>query len=85
MEPTCIQTIHAPGLMSAAQIIHVEEHIVGTRAYTLSVLRTDGGLSGEWHCRCGDVAASSSTFATLDDALNDAKCGAQGHHIQRHA
>jgi hypothetical protein len=83
MESTCIQTIHAPGLMSA-QIIHVEEHMVGTRAYTLSVFRTDGGLSGEWHCRCGHLAASSSTFATLEDALNDAKQGAQEHHSERH-
>jgi hypothetical protein len=71
--------------MSAPQIVHVEELAHGARTYTLTAVRVEGGLAGQWHCPCGDAGTLSATSLTIRDALDQAKRDVAVHHNARHS
>src|SRR5687768_7904867 len=57
IEFTCFQPTMPFSLMSSAQIVHVEEVLLGKRTYTITVVRIAGGLAARWYCDCGAAVA----------------------------
>jgi hypothetical protein len=72
-------------MMTAPQIIHVEELVFDSRTYSITVARVAGGLAGHWRCPCGEVMASPTTHLTIGHAVQDAKRELAKHYQLSHA
>ena len=70
--------------MPAPQLVHIEEVGLDGRTYTIAVVRVAGGLSGQWHCPCGEAFTLPLTHLTVDDALHDARLDLRRHHLDSH-